>query len=95
MGRARPQQLGDLVAAAQVLARAGGDVRIVGPDETERDRIDLPPTALVFSAGHDVLVIEVMIEALDRAWWRAFREQLEKTFRQTKVIVRVQTIELL
>jgi len=42
-----------------------------------------------------VLVIEVMIEALDRAWWRAFREQLEKTFRQTKVIVRVQTIELL
>ena len=24
----------------------------------------------------DVLVIEGMIEALDRAWWRAFREQL-------------------
>ncbi len=25
-------------------------------DETERDRIDLPPTALVFSFGHDVIV---------------------------------------
>ena len=43
----------------------------------------------------DVVVFEVMIEALDRAWWRAFREQLEATFRQTKVIVRTLKIEVL
>jgi hypothetical protein len=43
----------------------------------------------------DVLVIEVMVEDLDRAWWRAFREHLETAFRQTKVIVRAQSFELL
>lgn len=43
----------------------------------------------------DVVVLEVMDANLDRAWWREFREQLEVTFRQTTVIVRAQTIELL
>ena len=43
----------------------------------------------------DVLVVEVMVENLDRAWWRDFRTKLEVTFRQTKVIVRAQAIELL
>ncbi len=43
----------------------------------------------------DVLVVEVMIAALDKTWWRDFRTELETTFRQTQVIVRAQTIELL
>ena len=43
----------------------------------------------------DVLVIEVMAETLDRPWWRALRTELETTFRQTRVIVRVQAIEVL
>lgn len=43
----------------------------------------------------DVLVIEVMVETLDRAWWRVFRTELETTFRQERVIVRTQAIELL
>ena len=43
----------------------------------------------------DVLVIEVMVETLDRPWWRALRTELETTFRQTRVIVRVQAIEVL
>jgi hypothetical protein len=43
----------------------------------------------------DVLVVEVMVEALDKPWWRDFRTQLETTFRQTRVIVRAQVIELL
>jgi hypothetical protein len=43
----------------------------------------------------DVLVVEVMVEALDKSWWRDFRSQLETTFRQSQVIVRAQTIELL
>lgn len=43
----------------------------------------------------DVLVVEVMVDALDRDWWRAFREHLEATFRQTEVVVRAQVIELL
>lgn len=43
----------------------------------------------------DVLVIEVMVEALDRPWWRDFRRQLETDFRQMKVIVRATAMELL
>ena len=43
----------------------------------------------------DVVVFEVMADALDRAWWRDFRGELEATFRQTRVIVRTHAIELL
>ncbi len=43
----------------------------------------------------DVLVIEVMIATLDKSWWQTFRTHLETTFRQTRVIVRAQPIELL
>ena len=43
----------------------------------------------------DVLVFEVMVETVDRAWWTEFRTQLEMTFRQERIIVRAQLIELL
>lgn len=43
----------------------------------------------------DVLVIEVMVAALDKAWWKDFRANLEVTFRQSQVVVRSQAIELL
>ena len=61
----RPVQAGEAYA---VLQRVTGvdfveesllfayDLERNRPDETERERIDLPPTALVFSAGHDVIV---------------------------------------
>ncbi len=45
---------------------------------------------------HDeVLVMEVMVDGLDRAWWAAFRRDLEKTFRQEQIIARAQLIDLL
>ena len=43
----------------------------------------------------DVLVIEVMVEAVDKTWWADFRSHLETTFRQHRIIVRAQSIELL
>jgi hypothetical protein len=43
----------------------------------------------------DIIVIEVMDEGLDRAFWSAYRRELEKRFRQDVVIVRAQSIELL
>jgi hypothetical protein len=43
----------------------------------------------------DILVVEVMDEHLDRAWWSAYRKELEQRFRQDVVIVRAQSIELL
>jgi len=36
----------------------------------------------------DIVIFEVMTDALDREWWTAFRHQLEKRFRQDTLIVR-------
>ena len=43
----------------------------------------------------DVLIIEVMVDTVDKAWWSTFRAELEGTFRQHRVIVRAQLIEVL
>jgi hypothetical protein len=43
----------------------------------------------------EILVFEVMLRDVDRAWWRAYRTGLERDFRQDTVVIRVQTIELL
>jgi hypothetical protein len=43
----------------------------------------------------DIVIFEVMIEELDRAWWNAFRKDLERRFRQESVIVRASTSTLL
>jgi hypothetical protein len=36
----------------------------------------------------DVVVYEVMVESLDRAWWRDYRRQLEERFAQDELVVR-------
>ena len=50
-------------------------------------------------AGHlrhdDLAIFEVMTEALDRAWWRDYREQLERRFRQQEVVMRATVSERL
>src|SRR3989338_5969652 len=33
----------------------------------------------------DIVIFEVMTEALDRAWWSGFRKDLERRFRQESV----------
>lgn len=43
----------------------------------------------------DILIVEVMCETLDDAWWRGRREALEREFRQETVVVRAQEIRLL
>ena len=40
-----------------------------------------------------VVVFEVMVEELDRAWWREYRGGLERRFRQEKIIVRATEFE--
>ena len=50
------------------------------PGETRRD---------------DIVVYEVMVESLDTAWWRAYREGLERDFRQQELVVRAQEIRRL
>ena len=43
----------------------------------------------------DIVIFEVMTEELDRAWWSAFRKELERRFRQDSVIVRALTSTVL
>jgi hypothetical protein len=43
----------------------------------------------------DIVVLEVMAEAIDREWWAAYRQELETGFRQQEIVIRVQDIELL
>ena len=45
---------------------------------------------------HDEIVVyEVMAEALDRPWWAAYRRELEQRFGQEELVVRCQPVELL
>jgi hypothetical protein len=43
----------------------------------------------------EVVMVEVMVAELDRAWWGAYRAELEKRLRQQLLIVRAQAIEQL
>src|SRR4051794_19116745 len=43
----------------------------------------------------DIVVVEVMVNSLDRAWWRDYRRELEHLFRQDKIVVRAQGYESL
>ena len=43
----------------------------------------------------DIVVLDTMVEALDRAWWSAYRQQLQTAFRQDEIILRAMQIEKL
>lgn len=36
----------------------------------------------------DVVIVEVMSERIDHAWWAGFRQRLERRFEQESVVVR-------
>ena len=39
-------------------------------------------------AREEVVMVEVMVDQLDRAWWQAYRRELETRFRQQELVVR-------
>jgi hypothetical protein len=41
----------------------------------------------------DVVVIEVMVESLDRAWWSQYRKALAVRFRQEELVARATSME--
>lgn len=43
----------------------------------------------------EVVIVEVMAETLDRLWWREYRGELERRFRQDEVVVRALPFEAL
>jgi hypothetical protein len=46
-------------------------------------------------ARDDVVMVEVMVETLDRAWWGEYRRTLEARFGQDAVLVRATICETL
>jgi hypothetical protein len=45
---------------------------------------------------HDELVVfEVMTDAPDRGWWSAYRQNLERKFRQDRILIRMSEVTLL
>ncbi len=67
------RELTDRFGGVTVYARGPAEGFWQGEDRTSRD---------------DIVVVEVMVEALDEGWWRARREALERDFRQDSVLVR-------
>jgi hypothetical protein len=43
----------------------------------------------------DVIIVEVMVDTLDRTWWRTFRQRLERELEQREIVLRAQAIERL
>ena len=43
----------------------------------------------------DLIIYEVIGDALDHNWWQAYRTSLEERFRQEQVLIRAQGIEIL
>jgi hypothetical protein len=43
----------------------------------------------------DIVVFEAMVETLDPKWWRKYRKDLERAFKQKSIVVRAQDIQLL
>lgn len=39
-------------------------------------------------ARDDVVIVEVMVDELDRAWWAGYRSRLEERLRQDEVLIR-------
>ena len=43
----------------------------------------------------DLVILEVMAPELDADWWRGYRAELERRFRQERIVVRAEAIRLL
>ncbi|HEX8467540.1 MAG TPA: hypothetical protein VF620_07025 [Allosphingosinicella sp.] len=43
----------------------------------------------------EIVILEVMADWLDRGWWRSYRTELERRFRQDVIVVRAREVELL
>lgn len=46
-------------------------------------------------ARDEVILVEVMAEAVDHGWWSRFRGDLEQRFRQDEVLIRASAVERL
>jgi hypothetical protein len=45
------------------------------------------------TARDEIVILEVMAETFDRAWWTAYRRELERRFAQEELVVRGMPLE--
>lgn len=43
----------------------------------------------------EIVVVEVMVDFIDREWWRNYRSRLEESFGQEEVLIRAHPVERL
>ena len=48
-----------------------------------------------YTSRDDIVIFEVMAKELDASWWRKYRHDLEKRFRQDVILIRSQQTRLL
>jgi hypothetical protein len=41
----------------------------------------------------DIVIVEVMVDALDRTWWKNYRRELEQLFCQDEIVFRAHAYE--
>lgn len=78
--RAVQEHLTDAFGGTTAFIRAPAEGTARAEGEIEKDQI---------------VVFEVMAKELDRDWWREYRAQLERTFKQREVVIRTHQVHLL
>lgn len=43
----------------------------------------------------EVVIFEVILQAADRGWWSAYRTRLERDFRQKRILLMLQPVEVI
>ncbi|WP_028033485.1 hypothetical protein [Chelativorans sp. J32] len=43
----------------------------------------------------EIVIFEVMVPEIDEGWWRDYRRELERRFRQESIVIRAHTVQLL
>ncbi|RLP22749.1 hypothetical protein [Mesorhizobium sp. YM1C-6-2] len=78
--RALVRRLADRFGGATAFSRAPAQGLWKESDGISQDRI---------------VIAEVMVDTLDRSWWTAFKEELERDLQQEQIVVRCATCEVL
>lgn len=49
----------------------------------------------VVTEKDQIIIVEVMVDEIDRDWWRHYRKDLEVAFQQEAIVIRTTSIERL
>ena len=88
-GRGFPSAKFDAVAA-ELTEPFGGVTAYTRTPAEGRWKPDAQP-----ASAEDIVVLEVMVDELQAAWWHRYRKSLERSFRQKHIVIRAQEIVLL